>query len=199
MEILYQRLKSLTRFPAQELIPALDLFRLIRIPSRTVLLEAGEISDTVWFIDTGILRAFYSIEEEKRSMSFCKNEKVFREVTSWIVPEGGLLTDISSFLYQKPAHYFIEALEPCRLYALSYNNYQQISLQFPSIAKAMFEHTLTMADQRVQMCNLRSPKERLSMFLRLYPGLTARLSVNTQASYLNIDPTTLSRLRGKSK
>ena len=199
MEILYQRLKSLTRFPAQELIPALDLFRLIRIPSRTVLLEAGQISDTVWFIDTGILRAFYHTEEEKRSMSFCKNEKVLREVTSWIAPEGGLLTDISSFLYQKPALYFIESLEPCRLYALSYENYQHINQQFPSIAKALFEHTLIMADQRVQMCNLRSPKERLSMFLRLYPGLTARLSVNAQASYLNIDPTTLSRLRGKSR
>jgi len=199
MEILYQRLKSLTRFPAEELIPALGLFQLIRLPARTILLEPGQLSETAWFVETGILRAFYNVEEQKRSIGFCKNDKIHREVTSWIVPDGGFLTDFSSFLYQKPAKYFIETVEPSRLYALSRESYQHISMQFPAIAKALFEHTILMTDMRVQMCNLRNPKDRLSMFHQMYPGLTARLSVNMQASYLNIDPTTLSRLRGKEK
>lgn len=199
MKILYDRLKALTGFTSKQLIPVLDLFQLTRLPARTILLESGEPSETVWFVDTGILRAFYSIDERKRSMVFCKSDKTCRQVTSWIVPEGGFLTDVSSFLYQKPAKYFIETIEPSRLYALPHENYQRISLQFPAIAKALFEHTLIMADMRVQLCNLRNPKERLLMFHQMYPGLSARLSVNMLASYLNIDPTTLSRLRRKEQ
>lgn len=122
-----------------------------------------------------------------------------REVTNWIVPAGGFLTDIRSFLYRMPATCYIETLEASKLYSLSFDNYLTIQRTYPDIARAIFENTLVMADFRVRMCNLRDPESRLEMFENKYPTLKGRLSVNIQASYLNIDPTTLSRLRSRKK
>lgn len=198
MDALLQSLSSLTRLSKDHIEPLFSLFEVEKVQSRTSLLSINDYCSKVWFIGNGSLRAFYHIEEEKRVFN-SNGSVVLREVTSWVVPEGGFLTDISSFLHKKPASYNIEAMEASKLYSLSHDNYLIIQKTHPEIAQALFEHTLVMADLRVRMANLRLPKERLKMFERLYPTLLGRLSVNTMASYLNIDPCTLSRLRYKSK
>jgi|GEM_PF-5424792 len=197
MEILLNNLSKLTRLPEAELVPILHHFLPRTIKAGVGLLTPGAISTAVWFIGTGALRAFYHVEERRRKDGAEFQGIVFREVTTWIVPAGGFLTDVKSFLRQTPGLYHIEALEPCSLYSLSYNSYMIIQHDHPYIARAIFENTLIMADLRMQMCNLRYPEDRLAMFENMYPGMTGRLSVNIQASYLNIDPSTLSRLRGK--
>jgi CRP-like cAMP-binding protein len=192
MELLLQNLTKLTRLPESELVSLLPYFEPMTSRENTVLLSPGVVSSSVWFIGSGVLRAFHLVEQRKRSQD---EDRLSREITNWIVPAGGFLTDVQSFLYQTPANYFVETLEACRLYRLSYHHYRVIQSSHPDIARAIFENTLIMADLRVQMCNLRAPESRLEMFEKMYPALKGRLSVNIQASYLNIDPTTLSRLR----
>lgn len=194
MKLLLQNLTKLTRLPQSELIPLLPYFEPMTTLPDTALLSPGEVASSVWFIGSGVMRAFHIVEQRKRSQV---EEKLVREITNWIVPAGGFLTDIRSFIYQTPANYFVETLEACRLYSLSFNNYLILQSSHPEIARAVFENTMVMADMRVQMCNLRDPQSRLEMFEKMYPGLKGHLSVNIQASYLNIDPTTLSRLRSK--
>ena len=194
MELLLQNLTKLTRLTQSELVPLLDYFLPLTARSNTTLLSPGVVASKVWFIGSGILRSFYFIEEKKRKLG---EDEPMREVTNWIVPAGGFLTDVRSFLNQTTCTYYIEALEASRLYSLSFDNYLTIQRTQPEFSRAIFENTLIMADLRVQMCNLRYSEDRRAMFENRYPGMTARLSVNIQASYLNIDPTTLSRLRSK--
>lgn len=198
MDTLLHSLSSLTRLPKDRIRPLSTFFEVEKVESRTSLLSINDCCSKVWFVGNGSLRAFYDIEEEKRIHNN-NGSVVLREVTSWIVPEGGFLTDISSFLHKKPASYNIESIETSKLYSLSHENYSIIQRSHPEISQALFEHTLVMADLRVRMTNLRLPKERLKMFELLYPTLKGRLPINTIASYLNIDPCTLSRLRYKSK
>jgi CRP-like cAMP-binding protein len=197
MDNLLQRLVNLTRLPDHEIAPVLQYFEPVNISAKAILLRPGEKCKTAWLVGSGILRAYSFIEEDKRSGSAQDCGRRIREVTNWIVAEGDFLTDLKGFLRQKPATCFIETLEACTLYKVRYESYQIIQHSFPAIARTIFEKMIIRVDQRVQMSNFRDPVNRLRMFEQMYPGMSGRISVIIQASYLNIDRETLSRLRRK--
>jgi CRP-like cAMP-binding protein len=180
----------------RELVDKLQhLFTKTSVEKSTILLRPDERVTTAWYIHKGILRAYYELEERKRTWKEGDKNNI-REVTPWLVPEPGFLTDIPGFLHKQPSTVFIEALEDCELYSLTYENYKRIYLELPDIAESMFERSVIMADSRVKMMNLRDGKARLTLLEDLYPGIANRVSVNIIASYINVDPSTLSRMRG---
>ena len=199
MEDLLHNLTKLTRLPEDQIIPILHYFIPCTVGRGARLLAPGSMSPTAWLIGRGSVRAFYQVEEKRRTRTNKTEERLLREITNWIVPEGGFITDIRAFFHKAPSIYHIEALEPCRLYSLSRDYYLAIKKSHPDVACAFIENTLVMADLRVQLCNLRDAADRFAMFENRFPEMRGRLSVNIQASYLNIDPTTLSRLRGRKK
>lgn len=196
MEILLQSLCKRTKLTEKELQPVMKLFIPLRATVGKQLLSPNEVASSIWFVGSGALRAYHHVEEQNRRNKI-ENSTILREATSWIVPEGGFLTDVKSFLYQVPATYYVETLELCKLYSLSHEKYLLIQRSHPEIAQSVFEHTLIMADFRVRLSSYRRPEDRLAIFQKTYPQMAGRLSVNILASYLNVDPTTLSRLRGK--
>ncbi|PWJ57175.1 CRP-like cAMP-binding protein [Dyadobacter jejuensis] len=198
METLLQQLMHLTRLDKSKVEPIMSYMKPIKVPAKKTLLKPDAISNTVWFVGNGVLRAYHTIQEEKRMSELKSGEFLEREITSWIVAEGGFLTDIRSFLHQTPATSYIETLEPSKLYRLCFEDYLSIHRAHPDIARVLFENTMIMADLRVKMCCFRNPMNRLRMFEKMYPGMSGRISVALQASYLNVDPATLSRLRGKA-
>lgn len=161
-----------------------------------IILKPGEKVNTAWNVAQGVLRAYYYQEEGKHTWKNL-NEITVREVTPWIVPAPGFLTDIHGFLLDRPSKVYIQAMEYCELYCLSQKNYKALQVKMPSFASLIFERSLIMADSRVRLLHLRKPIDRLRKIEKVYPGISNRISVNVMASYLNIDPSTLSKLRGK--
>jgi CRP-like cAMP-binding protein len=196
MNILKQSQERIKRLTLDELKPILRHFQPVRVSAKTTLLEPGGVSGAIWYVDTGILRSYMVLEEEKRA-SPAADVATNREITNWIVSEGGFLTDTRSFLHRTPALAYIETLEASKLYKLSHENYLHIHRLFPDLFRTLFENTLILSELRVQMCNLRNPIQRVQMFEHMHPELAGRISVGLQASYLNIDRATLSRIRSK--
>jgi CRP-like cAMP-binding protein len=161
-----------------------------------VLLRPGDKVSSAWNVNSGVLRAYYYHEESKHTWKN-KEEISVREVTTSIVSAPDFLTDFTGFLFDKPSEVYIEALEACELYGLSQKNYKSIQKQFPELASLIFERSLGMVESRVRLLHLRRPIDRLEKVEELHPGLSNRISVNTMASYLNVDPTTLSKIRSK--
>ncbi len=199
MEMLLSLLVKLTKMPEQNLRPILGLFELVEAPANDILLAPGTVCPKVWFVGSGSLRAYYHIEECKRKKRKDEREKISREVTNWIIPPGGLYTSVQSFSQQIPTMYYVETLEASRLFTLSYPNYLALQKSHPEIVLKIYEHVIVMSELRLHICNLHYPEDRLRMFELTYPGKTSHLTVNVKATYLNIDPSTLSRWRGKIK
>ncbi|MPR33420.1 Crp/Fnr family transcriptional regulator [Salmonirosea aquatica] len=196
MELL-PTLVKITHLPEKELMPVLNLFESIDVPAKTVLLVPGKVCSQVWFVGSGSLRAYYQLEERKRTNPGMSEEKITREVTNWLIPTGGLHTAMRSFSQQVPTFYYVETLEASRLFTLSYPNYRLALRLHPEVVWKIFEYVIVMADLRLHISNLRYPEDRLRVFELTYPGTISQLPVHIQASYLNIDPNTLSRLRAK--
>lgn len=162
----------------------------------TILQKPDERVSFVWSVHRGTLRAYYYLEELKHTWKE-SNESVIREISPWIVPAPGFITDIPGFLLDKAGTLYIEALEDCELYCLSKENYRSIQHEFPEFASCIFESSLIMADSRVRMLHLRHPMDRFNQLEKMYPGISTKVSVNVIASYINVDPSTISKLRGK--
>lgn len=197
MELLQQHLNALSGTTNEEIKKMLPFFEPQNVHGRTLLLSIGEICPKIWFVGSGSLRAYYDIEEKKRSAVNINEQKVRRQITNWIVPAGGILTNVTNFFFQTPSFYNIETLESSKLYGLTYGNLRIIQANHPQFAFSLYESSLLMADLRIRICNLRHPEERLILFEQSYPTMRGSLSINILASYLNIDPTTLSRIRSK--
>lgn len=195
MERLLAILTKLIKLPEPDLTPILGLFELIDAPANKPLLSPGEVCPNVWVVGSGSIRAYYTLEERKRGKT--KDETIVREVTNWIVPPGGVYTDMESFSQRVPSSYYVETLEASRLFTLSHQNYKMLSGTHYEIKEKIFEHVTFMAEQRVMMGNLRYPEDRLKMMQSLLPGVMSFLPVHIQASYLNIEVNALSKLRSR--
>ena len=152
----------------------------------TVILKEGEICNHLYFIKKGFARGFIS-----------QNGK---DITSWFAFENDVATPFYSFVTRKPGFENIEILEDSTLYAISYENIQQLYRQFPEfnlIGRIVTEKYYIELMTRTISFQFQSAKERYLQLLTNQPQLLHRASLGLIASYLGISQETLSRIRTK--
>lgn len=156
-------------------------------PKNHFLLNQNEVSDTLYFIVSGLVRAFYN------------DQKTQEEITAWFLPEGGFIYSVTSFVDNTPSFEAIVAEEDTLVVAITKHDLEQLFLSsgaFTRIALYLTEQYLCIYDERVR--SLRLPAtECYERFQSQYPQLEARVKLNHLASYLGIARSTLFDLRKK--
>lgn len=161
--------------------------QVIRFSKNSYLLQQGDVSDTLYFIVSGLVRAYYDDLTNRD------------EVTSWFLPEGGFIYSVTSFVNNTPSFEAIVAEEDTVVVAISKQQLATLfsySSTFSNIAFQLSQQYLCVYDERVR--SLRLPaKERYKRFQSQYPTLEARVKLNHLASYLGIGRSTLCQLRSE--
>ncbi|QHS56571.1 Crp/Fnr family transcriptional regulator [Mucilaginibacter sp. 14171R-50] len=163
-----------------------ELLKEERLPKRTLLLRAGEVSRKIYFINEGFARAFHLTRHG-------------RECTSWFMGRGDLMISVYSFYTQKPAEENIELLENSELLSMTWNQLQSIYAEFPEYnftGRLVTEKYYMLSEERTILLRTSSARERYEKLLQLHPGITQKATLGQVASYLGITPETLSRVRG---
>ncbi|MES2457903.1 MAG: Crp/Fnr family transcriptional regulator [Bacteroidota bacterium] len=156
-------------------------------PKKHILLHEGETCRRIWFIKSGVTRAYYLNEQGD-------------ECTSWFMNTGNLMISVYSFLRQLPAYEHIEILEPSTLQSISYQQLQSIYADFEEgnlIGRIMTERYYLLAEERAIMLRTRSVEERYLHLLETHPDIMEKASQKQVASYLACSQETLCRLRAK--
>ena len=164
----------------------LHLFKRKEVPARTILLNEGEISKAMFFIETGCLRTFF--------------DNNGTDITTQFFFEGDSVSSFESFRTKQPSLYSIESLEPSTLLSISQKDFQSIIDASPVIKKEMEEHLFRRLIHCQQFCvsHLKyNPKERYEELLRHQPRIIQRVPQHYIASYLGITPVSLSRIRNR--
>ncbi len=155
----------------------------LKLPKKHLLLEAGQTSNKMYFIASGLVRGYYL--------------KDGKEVTTWFMQEGQFVVSILSFYTQKPGDEYIELLEDSHLWSLSYEKLQQAYQIFPEfnyIGRVLTERYYVQSEYRTYYLRMHTAEERLTLLLNDFPTLLARVKHKHVASFLGISPETLSRL-----
>jgi CRP-like cAMP-binding protein len=148
------------------------------------LSRQGEVCNYVSFINTGSLRVFMIANEQE----FSKHFFFEREYAS----------DYSSFLTRNPGLWFIKALEDTELMELNYDKVQRLYDSFPvwqKYGRLIAERLFIQVADRSQELLLKTPEEMYIRLIETQSPILSRIPQHYIASYLGIQPESLSRIR----
>ncbi|MBR1788019.1 MAG: Crp/Fnr family transcriptional regulator [Bacteroidaceae bacterium] len=149
-----------------------------------IVLPEGEICRAMYFVERGMVRQFYY-----------KNGK---DVTEHFSFEGRIVFCIESFLKQEPSRLMVEALEPTMLYSIPYEPWHISMLQnqeMEMLYRKILEHALISSQEHADSQRFENAAERYARLLATKPEIILRAPMLHIASFLQMTPETLSRVR----
>ena len=141
----------------------------------------------IYYIDKGLLRQFYY-----------KNDK---ELTEHLGVENTIVMCIESLFREEPTHLLVEALEPTIIYALPKQRLEQVALHNVNIQilyRKILEESLILSQVHADLVRFESAQDRYKKLCKLMPQVVLRAPLVYIASYLQMTPETLSRVRAAS-
>ncbi len=167
----------------------ITLLTIREVARKELLLKEGNACATINYVHTGVLRAYY------RDSADNENSIMFAMQDWWV-------TDMHSFITEKPAMLNIEALEDSIVIQLKRTDLDHLYIQVPKFER-FFRIIMQNAYIREQLRiieNLSQPaEERYQNFIQKYPQVVQRVPLKQIASYLGITPEFLSVIRKNLK
>ena len=148
-----------------------------------VVLPEGETCRHMYFVERGMVRQYYY--------------KGGRDVTEHFSYEGRIVICIESFLKQDLT-LIVEALENSRLYGIPYDDLQELADENKEIEllfRKIMEHALISSQVYADSQRFENATERYLRLLNTKPEILLRAPMLHVASYLQMSPETLSRVR----
>ncbi|MCM1312263.1 MAG: Crp/Fnr family transcriptional regulator [Bacteroides sp.] len=149
-----------------------------------LVLKENEVCNYMYYIEKGLVR------------QFCRKDG--KEVTEDLVYENGIVFSAESYFQRVPTRLMIQTLEPSILYGIPYDAIQELTRQSYEFCHLMFvilERSLVLSQRKADSIRFETAKERYLRVLRDCPDIIRRAPLQYVASYLQMTPETLSRVR----
>lgn len=156
----------------------------IKIQKGDTLLQEGSVCRAMYFVQKGMVRQYYY-----------KNKK---DVTEHFSFEGRIVFCIESFLKQEPSRLIVEALENSKLYAIPYDDLHNLMVrnqEMEMLYRKILEHVAISSQEHADSQRFENATERYERLLREKPEIVLRAPMVHIASFLQMTPETLSRVR----
>ena len=150
-------------------------------------LKKDEICNDIAFVNNGLLRIFTVDNKQEKILSFPKT--------------GQIVTSINSFLSETPSPYSIQAIIDTDLFVIKKSDVEFIYETIPGAQRISFEFFDFISEifhSRITQLLTMQPLEIYQMLIRKNPEVIKNVPIKDLASYMNITPQHLSRLRNKS-
>jgi CRP-like cAMP-binding protein len=148
------------------------------------LLEQGQISNYVYFIRKGFLRAYKPMED--------------KEADIWYMMRGDVVFSPHSFLGREPSLECIVALEETEVIGLSHEHLEMLYAEFPEfdrLGRLLISKYYAFMHKRVLSLVGTTYEERYQYLLENHPELIQKVSVTNLASYMDMSLASIKRVR----
>jgi len=151
-----------------------------------LLCSAGQVEQYIYFIHAGLVRVYFQKDDEELTLNFHF--------------ENEFVTSFSSFLTQTPSRVAVQALAKIQASRIHYQAINELYSQSHIgermgrlIAESLY---LAKTNREIDLLSLSAEEQYLNL-LQKNPRFISYLSVKHLASYLGIQPESLSRIRNK--
>lgn len=154
------------------------------VTAQTKLLEAGKVERYIYFLDTGIVKGYQNVKG--------------KIVVQHLVAEQDFFTSLESFMTETPSLDYYETITDCSLIKISKPDFDflQKETKFWAVfVKEVTNQHLSCKLERVKDFQILTAKERYLKFVNTYPKLALNVSIDNIASFLGMEPQSLSRIR----
>ncbi len=121
-----------------------------------------------------------------------------RDHLIWFSFEGEFVADYPCVLSGQPSLATIEAMMPCRVWRVSGEEllaFFHQSIKNMELRAVIGEHMLNQFKARYQDFHRATPYERYNLLMQRCPGIVEHLNLQDIASFLNVTPKTISKIR----
>lgn len=187
LEQLKAYLNGRASFSTTELEYISSHFQFKKINRHTILVDFEDVCKEYYFINIGSLRLFTINTDGIETSRYFAFENMF-------------CTALPSFIDQKPACEYMQALEKSELLKISRTDFYKLVNelpQFDKIYREILELGFITAQQRIYGFQGFNALEKLKWIIKNQPKFLLRVSNKMAASYLGISPATLSRAKSK--
>ncbi len=166
----------------------LDVLESILVPIKyakgELVLKEGEVCRQFLYIEKGLLRQFYY--------------KHGKEVTEHIGADHTIVMCIESLFKEEPTSLQVEALEQTVVYALPKAELERVAMHNVNIQilyRKILEESLIQSQVHADLVRFETAQDRYKKICKLMPQVVLRAQLSHIASYLQMTPETLSRVR----
>ncbi len=166
----------------------LDVLESILVPMKfakgEMILSEGEVCENIYYIERGLIRQFYF-----------KNGK---QITEHLGEDRTIFMCIESLFREEPTKLQVEAIEPTTVYALPKRRLEQVALHNVNIQilyRKILEESLIISLLHADLVRFETAQDRYKKMFKLSPQVILRAPLVYIASYLQMTPETLSRVR----
>lgn len=172
-------------FTSEEVKIIESVFHKVTVKKGSVLLKAGNVVDTKYYVLKGCLRT-YQIDSQG------KEHTIQFGINDWWI------SDFTGFFSTEKAIMNIEALKDSTLYKISKKDKEYLYNEVPKIDRYFrikLEKSFSSFQKRILSNLSQTAKERYLNFIRTYPNIEKSVKNYHIASYLGITTESLSRIR----
>ncbi|MEL6534852.1 MAG: Crp/Fnr family transcriptional regulator [Bacteroidota bacterium] len=152
------------------------------------LLMAGDVSHAFWFCTAGWIRMYYSKEGN--------------DATTYFYSENQFVSAYDSFVHQKPAQMYFQALTEVEVLEITTHAAEQLlagSKTFEVLARIGMEEEMMVNQQIIASLLTLTPEERYNILLEERPGIFQSIPQHYIASYIGVKPESLSRIKKRAQ
>ena len=184
-DLAHATLAALSPLPPDDWRAVAERLRVRRVPAGGFLLRQGDVCDYLGVLTRGALRTY--------NVTYDGEER-----TGWLTVAGMISTEVLSFYSREPSLEVVEAVHDAELVALTHADLEALCRERPAVerlARRVAEHVLTDLKGHL-LSHIHDPApERYARLVRLRPEFVDQVPLKHVASFLGVDPSTLSRIR----
>ena len=148
------------------------------------IMKEGEVCKFMYYVERGMVRQYYY--------------KGGRDVTEHFSYEGRIVICIESFLKQTPSRLMVEALENSMLYGIPHDALFEVmehDAEMARLYRKILEHALISSQEHADSQRFENATERYQRLMKNKREIVLRAPMVHIASFLQMTPETLSRVR----
>lgn len=157
------------------------------LPKGSNLVQPGNRSQKVYFIEKGLVRSYYSNSDGK-------------DITHFFFDENDFTMALESVYFNKADPYGREILEDVTLRSIHFQEFNALSSdikEFKDLILLVALRALKQFSDRLFSLQFQTAEQRYKFLIDNYPGILLRAPLGHIASYLGITQQTLSVIRSK--
>jgi CRP-like cAMP-binding protein len=147
-----------------------------QLPKNAVLFTKGQTCNCVYFIETGLARGFYGLEDQE-------------DTTTWFVQSGEFVYSSYDFLNLQPATESVQLLEASTVVVIPLATLDYVYRVYPEtkgISRQIIERQRQLYSGLMQSFRHQTTDQRLRSFLEVYPTILDHAKKQHIASYLGM-------------
>ena len=184
VEKLKQHIRQIIDIGNDELDQIASAFKLVKYPPKKIILKKGQECNFIAYINRGCLVYYSKFDEKERVINFPR--------------ENWWIGDMDSFLSHSPSSIYLKTLEETELLTLDYTNFMSLIQNHPNYLRFHLIKThrsYMQIDERFAKITSLSAEDKYNLILQDSPGVINRVPSKYLASFLGIEPPSLSRIR----